>query len=162
MKRLLALFLTMQLSGCSVELKEYAGNEPKLLLEEYFQGKMVAYGAVQDYQEKLTRDFCVEIESTWKPDKNGNLKGELDEVFYFNDGEVEKRLWQIEKSPAFPTRYSGTAGDVEGTAEGEVAGNAFRWQYKLQLALQQDDGSEEKLTVSVDDWIYLLDENRAF
>ncbi|MCK1786862.1 DUF3833 domain-containing protein, partial [Pseudomonas sp. TNT11] len=45
-------------------------------------------------------------------------------------------------------------GDVVGEAIGEVAGNALRWRYRLNLAV---DGSVYE--VSFDDWMYLMDED---
>jgi len=53
-----------------------------------------------------------------------------------------------------PGRWRGRAGDVVGEAIGEVAGNALRWRYRLNLAV---DGSVYE--VSFDDWMYLMDED---
>ena len=41
-----------------------------------------------------------------------------------------------------------------GEAIGEVAGNALRWRYRLNLPV---DGSVHE--VSFDDWMYLMDED---
>ena len=49
--------------------------------------------------------------------------------------------------------YSGTAGDVVGTAFGETRGNAFRWGYTLALPV---DGRVWE--VQFDDWMYLMDQ----
>jgi len=43
---------------------------------------------------------------------------------------------------------------VVGEAIGEVAGNALRWRYRLNLPV---DGSVYE--VSFDDWMYLMDED---
>jgi hypothetical protein len=50
-------------------------------------------------------------------------------------------------------RYSGTADDVVGEAQGETRGNAFRWGYTLALPV---DG--RVWNVTFDDWMYLMDE----
>ena len=50
-------------------------------------------------------------------------------------------------------RYSGQAGDVIGTADGQAAGNALRWSYTLRLPV---DGRD--IDVQFDDWMYLMDE----
>ena len=49
-------------------------------------------------------------------------------------------------------RYTGTAGDVLGQAEGQEKGNAFRWGYTLKLPV---DG--RVVEVQFDDWMYLID-----
>ena len=45
------------------------------------------------------------------------------------------------------------ADDVVGSATGESAGNAFRWNYTLRLPV---DGSVYE--VQFDDWMYLMNE----
>ena len=48
-------------------------------------------------------------------------------------------------------RYTGTAGDVVGTAQGKARGNAFYWTYTLSLPV---NGSVYE--VQFDDWMYLM------
>ena len=48
---------------------------------------------------------------------------------------------------------TGRADDVVGTAEGQTAGNAFRWAYTLALPV---DG--RVWHVQFDDWMYLMDQ----
>ena len=60
------------------------------------------------------------------------------------------RTWKITKDGG---RYTGTAGDVVGTAQGEAQGNALRWNYVLALPV---DGRTWHL--DMDDWMYLIDE----
>ena len=49
------------------------------------------------------------------------------------------------------SRWSGTAGDVLGTASGEEKGNAFRWGYTLKLPVEG-----RTIEVQFDDWMYLM------
>lgn len=62
---------------------------------------------------------------------------------------------------AYPTdggdRYEGTAGDIEGVATGQAAGNAFNWHYSMQV---KANGSTWLL--HFDDWMYLQDETHLF
>ena len=51
-------------------------------------------------------------------------------------------------------RYEGTAGDIEGVATGQAAGNAFNWHYSMQV---KANGSTWLL--HFDDWMYLQDAN---
>jgi len=50
-------------------------------------------------------------------------------------------------------RYTGTAEDVIGIANGTTAGNALRWNYVLALPV---DG--RTWHVDFDDWMYLQDD----
>ena len=57
-------------------------------------------------------------------------------------------------TPDGTDRWRGTADDVVGEAIGELAGNALRWQYQLNLPV--DDTT---YVVTFDDWMYLMDED---
>jgi hypothetical protein len=68
------------------------------------------------------------------------------------DGSQQRRVWTL--TPTGPGLWSGRADDVIGEALGEVAGNALRWRYRLNLPV---DGSTYEVTF--DDWMYLMDED---
>lgn len=136
------------LTGCSAKIEDYQADSPKLHLDEYFVGDIVAYGMVQDRSGKVTQRFRADIVGTWE----GN-QGELDEVFYWDDGREETRVWTLTKTGE--NSYEGTAGDVVGVAKGTTAGNALHWVYQLEVPFR--DGT---IAVTLDDWMYLLDEDR--
>jgi hypothetical protein len=160
--RTLILSTIVLLSACSATLSDYEKSSPEFIFEDYFSGELIAWGMIQDYQQKLTRHFCVEIQASWS-DKNGQLEAVIDEQFYFNDGETDRRIWRISKNHSKSnTYYTGYAGDVEGLASGASAGNAFQWQYRLQIPLRKSDGSVSSIDIDIDDWIFLIDEHRAF
>ena len=98
-----------------------------------------------------------EPEEFWDGTWNGN-QGVLDERFTYSDGTTERRVWRLTKHEN--GRYTGTADDVVGTANGQTRGNAFRWNYTLALPV---DG--KVYNVDLDDWMYLIDDrvmlNRA-
>ncbi|RUO62264.1 DUF3833 domain-containing protein [Pseudidiomarina insulisalsae] len=149
MKRLQLVFVALIVSflvGCSTSLDTYKNVQPHLKLEEFFNGELVAYGMVQDYSGEVIQRFRAELVGSW----DGN-EGVLDETFYYADGRTEKRVWYLTKTG--PDRYEGRADDVEGVAEGKVAGNVLNWSYVLNLEL---DG--EPFSVKLDDWLYLVDE----
>ena len=129
---------------------DYAAEKPLLDLREYFNGNLVAHGIFTDRSGKVVRRFTVQLKGSWHGDE-----GVLDEAFTYSDGKTEKRVWHIRKLPDVQgqARYSGQAGDVVGTAEGEAAGNALRWSYTLRLPV---DGRE--IDVQFDDWMVLMDE----
>ncbi len=145
----LTLLSSLFISSCSVELSEYKNTTPTFDIKTYFSGDMVAWGIVQDYNDKVNRHFCVELNGTWQ--KN---KGVLAEKFYFSDGEVSYRNWQLTKES--DGSYRGEAEDVVGVAIGKHQGFAFQFQYDLLLEVDK-----ETYQVSMDDWMYQLDQYRV-
>lgn len=136
------------LVGCaSPTPADYASETPVLDLQRYFNGKVLAHGIFTDRSGKVVRRFTVEMDCSWQGDE-----GVLDEAFTYSDGKTERRIWRLKKWPG--GRYTGTAGDVVGTAEGLAAGNAFQWGYTLKLPV---DGKVYE--VQFDDWMYLVDEH---
>ncbi|EKE86908.1 DUF3833 domain-containing protein [Idiomarina xiamenensis] len=143
----LVLVAVLLLSACSADISDYRSEQPQLKLEQFFQGDLIAYGTVQDYSGKVIQRFRVELQGSWDGDQ-----GELAEQFYYADGRQQERVWKLRKTG--PDSYEGRAGDVEGVASGQVAGNAFHWTYDLEVEV---DG--EPMVLGIDDWMYLVDEN---
>lgn len=79
----------------------------------------------------------------------------LNERFVYDDGEKQQRVWHIRKVSA--DRYEGTAGDIEGVAKGQAAGNAFNWHYSMNVK-----ASGRTWLLNFDDWMYLQDANHLF
>ncbi|MDO6720442.1 DUF3833 domain-containing protein [Psychrosphaera sp. 1_MG-2023] len=142
------------IGGCSTDIGEYKTTAGNFQLETYFNGPVVAWGMIQDYTNKVNRRFCVELEGQWQQ-VNNQSNGQLNEWFYFDDGEVSQRIWNLTKTQN--NQYSGTANDVVGVASGQTSGFAFQWQYNLSLDI---DGSSYEFFL--DDWMYQLDEYRVF
>ena len=97
--------------------------------------------------EKVIKRFKVDIVASWKDDI-----ATLDEKFIYSDGSKSSRIWKLKKISS--NQFEGTAGDVEGVAEGETAGNAFYFEYDLNLPV--DDTT---YVVNFEDWMFLMDEN---
>ncbi|NNN98771.1 DUF3833 domain-containing protein [Vibrio sp. B1-2] len=144
------LLLLLWLVGCSADLTQYQSTQPKFDLFEYFSGRTLAWGMVQDYTGMQTRRFEVAIDGTVE----GN-KLTLVEDFNFDDGEKSQRVWVIERFA--DEKYIGQADDVLGQAQGEEVGNALLWQYDFSLPY-----GDSTLTVTFDDWLYRQDEKRVF
>lgn len=150
LKKIILIAITCGLiSSCSTGLDDYQESKKPFDIKEYFDGKVIAWGIVQDYNNKVSRRFCVELVGTWQ----GN-EGVLAEKFYFNDGEISYRNWQLSK--LIDGSYEGQAEDVVGTAIGKHQGFAFQFQYELSLVVE-----DETYQVSMDDWMYQLDEYRV-
>jgi hypothetical protein len=135
------------LSGCAgPQISDYAAEKPVLDLRQYFNGTLDAYGVFTDRSGQVVKRFTVVMRCSW----NGE-DGVLDEDFVYSDGTTQKRIWRLKHLGN--GRYSGTAGDVVGTAIGEARGNAFRWAYTMALPV---DGKVYE--VQFDDWMYLMTE----
>jgi hypothetical protein len=135
------------LSGCAgPQISDYAAEKPVLDLRQYFNGTLDAYGVFTDRSGQVVKRFTVVMRCSW----NGE-DGVLDEDFVYSDGTTQKRVWRMKHLGN--GRYTGTAGDVVGTAVGEARGNAFRWGYTMALPV---DGKVYE--VQFDDWMYLMTE----
>jgi hypothetical protein len=135
------------LSGCAgPQVSDYASQLPVLDLRTYFNGIVDASGIFTDRSGRVVKRFKVVMDCQWQGDE-----GVLDEAFVYADGTKQRRIWRLKALPN--GRYEGRADDVVGVAEGEVKGNAFRWQYTMALPV---DGSVWH--VQFDDWMYLMDD----
>ena len=142
----LVLSAAALLGGCATQnIEDYAGQTPVLDLQQYFNGTLDAYGVFTDRSGAVVKRFTVVMVCQWRGDE-----GTLDEDFSYSDGSKQKRIWHLKKLP--DGRYTGTATDVLGTAEGRTRGNAFHWNYTLLLPV---DGRTYEM--QFDDWMYLMD-----
>ena len=148
MTRILFAALTALLvSGCgSVGPDVYRDEKPVLDLFGYFDGTVDGWGVFTDRSNKVVKRFKVVIK--------GAVAGDtltLDEDFSYSDATKSKRVWTITRHDA--NRFTGTATDVVGSAQGQAQGNALRWTYVLAL-----DVDGRTWHVDFDDWMYLQDD----
>ncbi|MDP5185864.1 MAG: DUF3833 domain-containing protein [Alishewanella sp.] len=144
--RICIMAAALLLAGCSQSVQQYQAETPKLSLKEFFLGSGKAYGVLHDWRGKQTLRFTADLCGEWQGDK-----GDLYEVFYFSDGRIEQRHWQLTQFA--DGRITGSAGDVVGAANGQLAGNSLYWQYVLRIPYNGDE-----LDVTVKDWLYLVDQ----
>jgi hypothetical protein len=140
--------------GCSsVRPDLYAKERPALDLRQYLSGRLEASGMFQNRKGEVVKRFNVKLAGTWSNDV-----GRLQEDFFYSDGSTQRRVWTIIKLDDH--RYTGTADDVIGTAQGEACGNALNWRYTLALPV-----GSKVYHVQFDDWMFLVDDevmlNRA-
>ena len=148
---LLSVGLAVGLSGCAgPQASDYAREQPKLDMRQYFNGTLDAYGVFTDRSGKVVRRFTVVMTCSWSGSAGQEI-GVLDEEFTYSDGTRDRRVWTLKRTGE--GRYVGTAADVEGQALGEESGNAFRFGYTLRLPV---DG--RTFEVQFDDWMYLMDQ----
>jgi len=144
-KVLLMTALALLTACAGPNVQQYQEQEPKLDLPGYFIGTTHAWGMFQRRGGEVVKRFHVEI--TGSGDASQLT---LDERFRYDDGSTQRRVWRL--SRAADGRWLGRADDVDGVAQGEVAGNALHWQYTLMLPV---DGST--YAMRFDDWMFLID-----
>jgi hypothetical protein len=146
--KLIALAAAFSLAaGCGTPTSEpYARELPRLDVEQYFNGTLDAHGMFQDRSGAVIKRFVVVMRCSWQGDT-----GTLDEDFVYADGSRQKRVWTVKKTG--PGRFTASAPDVVGRAEGVVSGNSLNWKYVLALPV---DG--KIVNVAMDDWMFLIDQ----
>lgn len=141
---LAVLFMT----GCSsITVSDYAGNQPRMVPETFFNGELTAHGVIKDRSGKVIRRFRADITAYWR-----DGVGTLEEDFLFDDGEADRRVWTL--TPLGDGRYTGTAGDVVGTGQVTVAGNSMFLDYVLRIPY-----GDSTLDLRIDDRMYLVSED---
>ena len=146
---IIAQFITSCSSNSSMKPEDFKDKQPRLIIEEYLAGEVKAWGILQNRSGKVTRQFSAILNGKWD-----GTQLILDEIFNWDDGEVQKRQWKINKIDDH--NYEGTAGDVVGKAKGFSYGPAFKFEYVLLVPVK---GKEMKITF--DDWIFMQDEKVA-
>ena len=135
----------LALSGCaSPSIDDYGSESPALDLKNYFNGAVDAWGIFTDRSGKVVKRFTVLMNCSW----SGEV-GTLDEDFTYSDGTKQKRIWQL--THRGDNNFTGTAGDVLGSASGKVRGNTFHWNYSLALPV-----GDRVWNVEFDDWMFLM------
>jgi hypothetical protein len=136
--------VTLLISGCSsMNVEDFENTQPEFVLEEYFEGRTMAWGLFEDRFGRVQRQFVVTMDGTW----DGTTLI-LNEDFVYNDGETENRVWTLTKTDDM--NYEGTTQNSIGTARGTRAGNAFNWKYDFNLKVGDDTWK-----VKFDDWMFL-------
>lgn len=116
---------------------------PHLRLEQFFDGKVYAWGLFEARFGDLRREFQVEIDGNWD-----GQRLQLVEHFLYADGERDQRIWQIRPDGA--DGYVGEAADTVGQARGQCRLNRLNWRYRMRLQT-----GTRTLKVEFDDAFYL-------
>ena len=149
MKNLLLVFITtILLTGCaSMKIEDFNNTKPEFIPQEYFNGKLRAYGIVKDRNGKIIRSFKGEMIGSW--DKNGI--GTLDEFFVYDDGEEMKRVWTLK--PTGQKKFIATANDIVGESSMIANGNTVMIDYVMRTPYKSST-----IDLSVQDWLHLQDD----
>lgn len=146
---LLALALALALAGCAgISGKPALTQDPEFDLFEFFDGRVLATGIVQNRSGEVIQRFDALID--------GIVEGDtlvLDESFTYFQGEgPATRVWTIERAGS---GYIGSATDIPGPAVGRSFGNALNWRYVMDLPV-----GDRTVKVAFDDWFWALDGER--
>ena len=143
----LALICLSIMACSSMELGDFDNTTPKFVPEEYFKGKLTAYGLVKNRSGQITRTFKGDLVGHW--DENG--VGTLEEDFVYDDGEELRRVWTL--TPNGENTYIGTAGDIVGEAPMQVNGNTLKIDYTMLVPYDGDT-----IEIDVVDWLHLQED----
>ena len=151
---LTALAFTAACTG-KPSLKDPVLTDRQLNIEEFFDGKTIAYGQFQDVFGTVRRSFKVTINGDWD-----GKRLRLVEDFVYEDTSTEQRVWTLVKTGE--NTWQGTAPGVIGVAQGVEDGNRFNWKYTIDLPIPSASGTSETVRVTFDDWMWLLSDDRLF
>jgi len=138
----------------SNNLAYYKDTKPEADLKAYFTGPIKAWGLVQDWRGRVVTRFDVDMIGSWE----GNV-GTLEEDFRYYDGKTQQRTWIITRLE--DGSYQGRAGDIIGTATGNLAGSAVNWHYSMDVPV-----GDTTYRLRFDDWIWQMNDgvliNRSY
>jgi hypothetical protein len=98
----------------------------KLVMEEFFRGRLVAEGSFVNTRDGTRRGLRVTMNGSW----DGRTLT-LVEDFVYSDGERDRKTWRFTKTGE--GRYTGTREDVIGTATVQQDGDAVRLGYTARV-----------------------------
>ena len=153
-KVLILIAVAIMLASCSNKIAFYEKGKPKADLQQFFNGKIKAWGLIEDYKGEVTLRFTADIIATW----DGN-QGKLEEDFIYDNGKKQQRTWIIQKHQ--DGSFSGKANDIVGTATGAARGYAVNWVYEMDVPV-----GDSVYRFKFDDWMYNIDDevwiNRSY
>ena len=149
MKNLILVFLTtILLAGCTnMKIEDFTNTKPEFIPQEYFKGKIRAYGLVKNRSGEIIRSFKGEMIGSW--DKYGN--GKLEEFFVYNDGEKLERTWILK--PTQDKKFIATADDIVGPSAMIANGNTVMLDYVMRVPY-----NDSTIDISVKDWLHLQED----
>jgi hypothetical protein len=130
-----------------MQLEDFKDKRPEFIPQEYFNGKMTAYGLVKDRSGQIIRTFKGVLIGSW--DEKGI--GTLDEKFVYDDGEELTRVWTLK--PTGEKSFDATAHDIVGTAKMKSLGNTVMIDYVMRVPY-----NDSTIDISVRDWLHLQED----
>ena len=150
MKNLIFIFLTttILLTGCTtMKIEDFSNTKPEFIPQEYFNGKIRAYGLVKNRSGEIIRTFKGDMYGSW--DENG--VGKLEEFFVYDDGEKLERTWIL--TPSEGKKFIATANDIVGPSMMTAIGNTVLIDYVMRVPYRNST-----IDLSVQDWLHLQED----
>ena len=130
-----------------MKIEDFTNKSPEFIPQEYFNGKLRAYGMVKDRSGNIIRTFKGDLVGSW--DENGI--GTLDEKFVYDNGETQTRVWTLK--PISDKAFIGTAEDIIGEAQMIANGNTVVIDYTMQVPY-----NDSTIDINVKDWLHLQED----
>ncbi len=111
---MLAAVAVMAACSGKPSLEDASLSTRELELEEFFDGRLVAYGQFQDIFGTVRRQFVVNIQGDWD-----GKRLRLVEDFVYEDGSTEQRVWTLVKTGRGDVAGDGPRCDRGGHGGGE-------------------------------------------
>lgn len=124
---------------------DYAGTGPAFEITRHLSGEILSEGLVFGPTGTVTTSFTARMYGEWQGDT-----GTLTEEFTYSNGRKQNRKWYLKLGTG--NRFTATADDIIGEAEGEVSGATLRLTYVIVLP---PEAGGHQLTVT--DWLYLTE-----
>ena len=121
---------------------DYADSGPPFILTEHLSGEIFAEGLIYGPNGKMTNSFVATMVGDWDGEN-----GTLAEAFTYSNGAQQNRKWYLKLGEG--NRFTATADDVVGEAQGTVSGSTIKMTYKI--VLPEESGGH---TLDVTDWLY--------
>ncbi len=125
---------------------DYADQMPLFDIREVLNGLMITEGMIYGPTGRVSSRFVATMNAEW----NGQ-SGTMNEHFVYSSGREQERAWAFTMTGE-DGKFTATAPDIIGVAEGQQMGATVRLTYRIQLP---DDAGSHVLDVV--DWMYLLD-----
>lgn len=126
--------------------EDYAATAPAFDLRRHMAGPLTSEGVIFGPTGKVAGRFTAQMEGQWE-----GASGTLTEDFSYASGTRQTRQWRL--TMGNDNRFTATAEDVIGRAEGVISGATVRMTYRLKL--EEDAGGH---VLNVTDWLYLMED----
>ncbi len=118
-------------------------SQPQIDLRQHLSGPIQCEGMIHGPTGNLASRFTAQMHGRWD-----GANGVLEENFSYASGGTQKREWRLKMGN--DGRFTATADDVIGVAQGEYAGCSIRMTYRLRLPAESGGH-----VLTVTDWLYL-------
>jgi len=126
--------------------EDYADTAPAFDLRRHMAGPLTSEGVIFGPTGKVAGRFTARMDGQWE-----GASGTLTEHFSYASGTSQTRQWHLQMGN--DNRFTATADDVIGQAEGVMSGATVRMTYRLKL--EEDAGGH---VLNVTDWLYLMED----